>query len=467
MFDTNGQLYFPNDTSGGVLSALNPQHPYWVPEFIGDTIVVNGKAWPFLQVEPRRYRFLFLNGSNARTYEMFLVNPATTAMGPALWVIGNDGGFLDLPAKLDANAGQRLVIMPGERYEVIVDFTGLQGQTLILRNVAKAPYPSGASPKGSTTGRIMQFRVTATPVADASYNPASGVALRPARILRLTDPATGTLKAGVSVAKTRELTLNEVALPPQTAIDPVTGVLTAYPGGPEEILVNNTRWAGDSPRTYRDFTPVTVNGITEGVSEVPVEGTTEVWEIVNTTADAHPIHTHLATFQLMNRQNFAGKAFFGAYAAAFPGNGTATCPAKVYCPTFGPPLAYAPSLASGGKWGGNPDVTPFLQGPIRLPAPDEVGWKDTVMVPPGMVTRFVVRWAPQDAPIAPKTTGYPFSPNDGYDPVTLAANGNLANTHGYVWHCHIIDHEDNEMMRPDVIEIDPTVARSYVKGVNY
>jgi FtsP/CotA-like multicopper oxidase with cupredoxin domain len=467
MFDTNGQLYFPNDTSGGVLSALNPQHPYWVPEFIGDTIVVNGKAWPFLNVEPRRYRFLFLNGSNARTYEMFFVNPTTNMMGPPLWIIGDDGGFLDAPAKLDPTAGRRLLIMPGERYEVVIDFTGFAGQTLLLRNVAKAPYPGGAAPQGSTTGRIMQLRVGATPVADATYDPASGIALRPTPILRLTNPATGTLQAGVTVSKTRELTLNEVALLPQTAIDPVTGVLTAYPGGPEEILVNNTRWSGDSARTYGDFQPVTVNGITSRISEIPVEGTTELWEIVNTTADAHPIHTHLATFQLMNRQAFAGKAFFGAYSTAFPGNGAATCPAKVYCPGFGPPLNYAPSTASGGKWGGNPDVTPFLQGPTRPPDPGEVGWKDTVMVPPGMVTRFVIRWAPQDAPIAATTTGYPFSPNDGFDPVTLVANGNLANTHGYVWHCHIIDHEDNEMMRPDVIQIDPTVVRSYVKGVHY
>jgi spore coat protein A len=66
MFDTNGQLYFPN-------VGINPEHPFWIPEFVGDTIVVNGKVWPFLNVEPRRYRFLIINGSNARTYELYLV----------------------------------------------------------------------------------------------------------------------------------------------------------------------------------------------------------------------------------------------------------------------------------------------------------------------------------------------------------------------------------------------------------
>ena len=97
MFDVNGQLFFPN-------VGINPEHPFWIPEFVGDTIVVNGKVWPFLNVQPKRYRFLFVNGSNARTYELFLVNPATKAMGPPIWQIGTDGGYLDAPVKIDPNA---------------------------------------------------------------------------------------------------------------------------------------------------------------------------------------------------------------------------------------------------------------------------------------------------------------------------------------------------------------------------
>lgn len=130
MFDTNGQLFFPADSAGGELESPNPDHPYWVPEFGGDTIVVNGKAWPFAEVQAKRYRFLFVNGSNARTYEMFLTNPVTKANGPAMWVISTDGGYLDNPVKVDPNAPkgqpQRLVMMPGERYEVIIDFGGLE-----------------------------------------------------------------------------------------------------------------------------------------------------------------------------------------------------------------------------------------------------------------------------------------------------------------------------------------------------
>jgi spore coat protein A len=459
MFDTNGQLFFPGDTAGGVLTSTNPEHPYWVPEFVGDSIVVNGKAWPFFETQTKRYRFLFLNGSNARTYELFLVDPVTKVMGPSMYVIGNDDGYLDTPVKLDPNLGQRLVIMPGERYEVIVDFAGLApGSTLILKNVAKTPYPAGKAPQGTSLGQILQFRILCPAggcPADTSWNPAAvGATIRLNQpIVRLTNPATGTLAAGVVPNKTRQLTLNEVLLPPSVATDPVTGaLLTPYPGGPVEILVNNTKFKGESPRPYNDFRQITLNGITTAYSETPLEGTTEVWEIVNLTADAHPIHTHLASFQVLNRQAFNVKGYSAAYALAFPGAPTLGCAAGVYCPDFGPPLNY--NTGNPRALGGNPDVTPFLQGPVKVPATQEVGWKDTLMAPPGTVTRFVVRWAPNDLPVAASAAqlAYPFNPSDG---------------HGYVWHCHIIDHEDNEMMRPDVLDPNTAASRTYIKGIDY
>ena len=143
MFDTNGQLYFPN-------VGLNPLiHPFWMPEFIGDTILVNGKVWPFMNVAPQRYRFFVLNGSNARTYELFLINKATGVKGPVMWQIGTDGGYLDKPVLIDPNAKglNKLVIQPGERADIIIDFSGQTvNTTLLLANTAKAPYPAGAPP---------------------------------------------------------------------------------------------------------------------------------------------------------------------------------------------------------------------------------------------------------------------------------------------------------------------------------
>jgi spore coat protein A len=441
MFDTNGQLFFPADSAGGVLSSLNPEHPYWVPEFVGDTIVVNGKAWPYFNVQPKRYRFLFLNGSNARTYEMSLQSP--------MYVIGTDGGYLDTPVPV-----QKLVMQPGERYEVIIDFAGFAGKNLILTNTGRTPYPKGAAPQGSTLGRIMQFRVGPGLVTDTSYNPALGTPLRAGNqtIKRLVNPATGTL--AVTAQKARQLTLNEVMGMPQTVINPVTGLTTKYPGGPLEILVNNTKWSGESPRPYGDFTPISVGSNTTFYSELPQEGDTEVWEFVNLTADAHPMHLHLVQFQIINRQSFNTNKYTKAYATAFP--------TGVFQPGFGPPKDYraASNPLSGGKDGGNPDITPYLQGPVQPPAPQEAGWKDTIMVPPGMVTRIAVRWAPTDLPTnaAASALYYPFDPS-----------GN--SQHGYVWHCHIVDHEDNEMMRPDLVQLNPLAPvpalRPLQKGTNY
>lgn len=459
MFDTTGQLFFPSDTAGGLQYALNPEHPYWVPEFVGDTIVVNGKAWPFLNVEAKRYRFLLLNGSNARTYELSIPS------GPSFWVTSTDGGYLDTPVMV-----QKLVMQPGERYEVILDFAGLSGKNLILSNSARTPYPKGAPPQGSTLGRIMQFRVgTAPAIADTSYNPAA-IPVVPLRggtqtIVRLANPVTGALAAGVTAAKTRQLTLNEVMGMAITAINPVTGLLTKYPGGPMEILVNNTKWSGLDPSSMTprsDFTPVLANGVTTYFSEIPQEGDTEVWEIVNLTADAHPIHLHLVQFQLINRQNFNTSKYVTAYSAAFGSIGAPALPARclvgAFCPSFGPPLNY--STGNIRALGGNPDVVPYLQGMIQPPAPYEAGWKDTVITYPGQVTRIAVRWAPTDLPTTTAAANlyYPFDPN---------ANGQF----NYVWHCHIIDHEDNEMMRPDLVTLNPAApvpgGRPLKRGPNY
>ncbi|HEY3347266.1 MAG TPA: multicopper oxidase domain-containing protein [Nitrospirota bacterium] len=433
MFDAEGQLFFPN-------TGINPEHPFWIPEFVGDTIVVNGKVWPFFNVQPKRYRFLLINGSNARTYELDMVNQADNTAGPAIWQIETDGGYLDKPVQIGPNNPRlkKLLMMPGERAGVIIDFSKFAGKTLILHNTGNTPYPGGVFPDPATLGKIVQFRVAAVPVVDNSYNPASGTPLRTAPIVRLVTTS-GATAAGVTVNKRRQLTLNEVQ----------------GPGGPLEILVNNTDWDGRRPdRSIRkDFTPVTINGVTAYYSELPKEGDTEVWEIVNLTMDAHPIHTHLTQFQLLRRQNFDVDKYSTAYASVFPGGtfkGITYLPG-MYIPGFGPPLNY--NSGNCRALGGNPDITPFLLGSPEPARPNEFGWKDTIMAPPGMVTRFVVRYAPMDKKLNDPNLFYPFHP---------AAAGR-----GYVWHCHIIDHEDNEMMRPYKVIPKPGVARTYRIGIDY
>ncbi|MHC5069580.1 MAG: multicopper oxidase family protein [Planctomycetota bacterium] len=459
MFDTNGQLYFPN-------VGINPEHPQWIPEFLGDAIVVNGKTWPFRPVLRQRYRFLFLNGSNARAYEMWLKDPVSGIDGPPMWVIGTDGGYLDAPVKIDPRppANGRLVMLPGERYDVIIDFgdpdflarigrrnNRFSGKLWLL-NTGRTPYPDGPAPDAATVGRIMEFRVGAAPaVADNSYNPANGIPLRPPMV-RLVDPVTGTPAAGVVPQLRRQLTLNEFM----------------GPGGPLEVLVNNTKWSGKSvaldyyPGGVRgDFHEVTNTDSTKTYySELSKEGSTELWEIINLTADAHPIHLHLVQFQLMNRQKFNMAAYNKAYNALFPPTPTLNdpltglpYPGGAYIGTYGPPLGYM-TVNADGAFGGNPAVTPYLSGPIMPPLPHEAGWKDTVIMLPGEVTRIMVRWAPTDLPVttAPAAAYYPFDPNAG---------------HGFVWHCHIIDHEDNEMMRPNLVIPNPSASRTLHKGTDY
>ncbi|MBU5611902.1 multicopper oxidase domain-containing protein [Geomonas sp. Red51] len=491
MFDTGGQLFFTAGTAGGTLWALNPEHPYWNPEFVGDVIVVNGKSWPYKEVQARRYTLLFLNGSNARSYEMALVDPVSKNPGPPLWVIGTDGGYLDRPVKIDPRAAGKLVMLPGERYQAIVDFAGYQAGrigpngapysgTWLLRNTAKTPYPGGATADGNTTGRILQFRVVGGSMADGSFNPAAtnarlrgGSGQGPA-LVRLADPGAGTLASGVTVHKTRQLTLNEVMGMAQTATNPVDGSQAAYPGGPLEILVNNTKWNGKrivgvDNGMYR-FEPIAgfvADTTGNFVSERPKEGETEVWEIVNLTEDAHPIHLHLAQFQLVNRQRFDANAYGAAYAAAFPGGGYDPMtglpyPKGVFIPGFGPPQSYDGNPGNTRAVGGNPDIAlmgkngkpVYLQSAPMAPLPQEAGWKDTVVAYPGQVTRIAVRWAPTDlAASTPAAAGFfPFDPDGG---------------NGYVWHCHIIDHEDNEMMRPNQVVPNAAAARSYVMGSDY
>ncbi len=487
MFDVNGQLFFPN-------IGINPEHPFWVPEFVGDTIVVNGKVWPFKAVDRQRYTLLFLDGSNARFYDMFLVDPVTGVKGPPMYVISTDGGLLANPVKIDPNAtGQQtkagiaksLVVGPGERYEAIVDFNdatwlgniaaayaalGLPVTNplrLHLRNNARTPFPGGAPAQNSTTGRIMEFRVSATAPADGSFNPAGLAALRTRPIVRLVNPVAGTPATGVTPAVKRQLTLNEAM----------------GPGGPLEVLVNNTKWGGHSIHeainhngvtisasgVRNDFTPVTnTDGTKTYYSELPKEGDTELWEIINITADAHPIHLHLVQFQLMNRQPFDVAGYNAAYDALFPATNNTLdpmtglpYPGGVFIGGYGPPNNYKTTNGDGAV-GGNPAVGPFLNAkkwPARPPLRSEAGWKDTVIMYPGEVSRIMVRWAPTDV-AAGTRYNFPFDPNAG---------------HGYVWHCHIIDHEDNEMMRPDLVDPIGSMTnpgplptpRSYLKGTHY
>ncbi|MCA9190985.1 MAG: multicopper oxidase domain-containing protein [Planctomycetales bacterium] len=344
-FNTNGTLFYP--TVG--ISAV---HPVWVPEFFGDTPVVNGKAYPFVNVLPRRYRFRILNGSQARFYNMWLAGPGKGNL--PLWQIGADQGFLPAAVPL-----QTLLIAPGERADVIVDFTGIKpGTSFVLSNNANTPFPGGGKPAGTNIPDIMKFNVIAPPAgtpADTTTLPANLVLPPVAPIF----PDAG--------APTRQIILGET-------LDPATLV-------PIHMRLNE-RWFDELP------------------DETPKAGAAEMWQFVNLTVDAHPMHMHLVAFQVVSRQAFDVVAFQTAYMA----------------------------WVAGGRVGAQPDVNFYLLGAVIPALPEELGAKDTVKAFPGEVTRIVARF---DLP--PGVTG----PAE------------------YVYHCHILEHEENEMMRPFVVVPPP------------
>ena len=483
MFDTNGQLFFPDaDTPAGLNGGpANPdKHPFWIPEFFGDVITVNGKSWPVMDVQPRRYRFRFLNASNARFLDMQLFNQAGVDMhengpvGPAIWQIGSDGGFFNNPVELgnpangihacdgtnnpppnnvlgganDFQLGQRcLFLAPAERADVIIDFGGQMGKTFTLKNFAVYPFPGGGptgfgQPDGTSDGLVMQFRVSQPFTGpDTWFNPAgSHPALRASPIVNI-KPANN------RGDKLRQLTLVEEEGDTSNVDGPGSPV---DDGNPVEALINNTKWNG---RIEGSTTPVpgeTSNGHGLLVSETPQEGATEVWELINLTPDAHPIHIHLIQFQVISRQPFDVATYTTDWIAAFPGgtfNGFTFAPG-VYIPGFGPPMPYnVPN--SAGALGGNLNVDDpkyLTQGacadgacPSRGPDVNDAGWKDTIKAFPSEITRLAIRWAPIG--IAAGTT-HPGVDYYSFDPT---------NGPGYVEHCHILDHEDNEFMRPYLV----------------
>jgi spore coat protein A len=215
----------------------DPQAP-WVPEIFGNAILVNGKLFPFLDVEPRRYRFRALNGSNARSYHLSFVDSAskTSTDNFPFHQIGTDQGLLSAPVPLT-----ELELAPGERADLVVDFSEHRGGQLVLKN---------------DTSAVMQFRVSPTKGMDKGSLPSM---LRPV-------PKIPESKA----VQTRLLTLDEY-------------VNSA--GNPSMLLLNASHWK----------MPITEN---------PVLGSTEIWTLINPTNDTHPIHLHLVRFQILDRQPY-------------------------------------------------------------------------------------------------------------------------------------------------------------------
>lgn len=254
-FYPNGELFYPTQTGHEPPPSDQPPppidqtlpNPSVVPEFFGNTILVNGKVWPYLEVEPRKYRFRILNGSNARFYRMKL------STGQQFIQIGTDGGLLEHPVKVS-----ELILAPAERADVIIDFSKAAGQNIILTNDAPSPFPNGDEPSPDLR-QIMQIRVKGKfSKHDKSHIPSTLSCLEhlnPAKAI--------TIRKNTLVEGTDEF-------------------------GRLKLLLNNMDW-NEIPLT-----------------ETPYNGTVEIWELFNQTEDTHPIHLHLVQFQILGRAPFTG-----------------------------------------------------------------------------------------------------------------------------------------------------------------
>ena len=337
--------FMPDETPSGEMSDVAP---IWNPEFFGNTMVVNGKTWPYLDVEKARYRLRLLNGSQARFLILKLDN------GLPFWQIGSEGGFLPKPVKLT-----QLLIGPAERADVIVDFSQVPAGTRItLLNVGPdEPFAGGVPDEDfdgadpGTTGQVMQFRVKPATRSETSL-PASSL---PSYCFRSLGAA----------ENTRSVSLNEEVSRTVFVSEDSDGNLVFDPAGAP---------FGPTAAKLGTYDPATGTSTplawTDPVTENPTLGATEIWELHNFTMDAHPIHIHLVQFQVVGRE------------------------------------VVDPLLSPHGDLG---------QGALLAPETWESGYKDTVIAYPGEVTRIKAR----------------------FDRAGL-----------FVWHCHILEHEDNEMMRP-------------------
>ena len=424
-FTDTGQLYYPayaNDVLPGQLNddgspmqvkdvvpqafydAFGEGAPSAVPEFFGDTILVNGMAWPNQTVAGGTTEFRLLNGSDSRFYVLKLDDPNVKVT-----LVGTDGGLLPYAATImDGDGVQEqnefLVLAPGDRVELVFDFTNVTTpHTVHLQNAGPAYSPfQGLNKDGSLAGdgraatdddpigNIMQFTV------DPSLTPQHATATDGTTLARgFHDLTVDDNHDGVADVATN---VRNVGLFEQTD---QYGRIMPLLGTAEEGAIRTSRAELNPGET---FGPLLYDA---PVTETIALGTTEQWNMFNFTADSHPIHLHLTQYQVVEKHHmdFVDGAENGDDGNGVPDdtNGDGLITYDHYSATG---AMTVPDFNFADIW--------INDDPITL-RPEETGWQDTVHLDPNQMMSIV---APFD------------KPGD------------------YVWHCHILSHEDNEMMRP-------------------
>jgi len=491
-------------------SVQNPMLPTTsiVPEAFHDTPIVNGTAYPYLVVEPTAYRFRILNACNDRylNLQLYYVDPANptevkmvpadgstivgpygpvvvpadgrdggvpdpTTAGPPIIQIGNEGGLLPQvvvlnapPAPIDYDydrrsvtfgnvrnfpipnypqVGYTLFLGPAERADVIIDFSQIPlGSKLILYNDAPAPNPGfdarvdyyigdpdfsvtgtdmGGAPTtqigfGPNTRTFMQFIVDPAGTPTAQFNLTALQAALPTAF-QASQPAP-IIPDGVDPRTPGSAVYGQISSPFVNGMpahfksisedfDPMYGRMNARLGA------NTTTISTQGVPTYGKYyiDPVTEISPVDGSGA----GDAQVWRIDHYGVDTHAIHFHLFNVQVINRMDVVGV--------------------------------------------------------IKPPDPNEMGWKETVKMNPLEAVFIALKPSEPTLPFTIPTSQRPLDvtmPSTGalgsvYDPVT---NPNPVTDYGweYVWHCHLLGHEENDMMRPFVLQV-PGLAPSAPTGL--
>jgi len=432
MFKNNGELFypaFPGDpfyedfiTDEG---AVLPDPPFigggptGLAEFFGDHMVVNGVIWPKMDVEPRNYRLRLLNGCDSRFlavqfFEVPATVPAqtdfTNATGPLdFTVIGSDQGLASSPT-----TGQTTLLMEtGSRYDVIINFKNVSfGSRVIMKNVG------GDEPFGGDlvtddpdlqvygeTDRIMAFDVVLP--LDAAVPDVTPIGINFASTI---PNPTRTRKVALFEGKDEFGRLQ----PLLGTAEPATDYTGSNPiNWPNTLAYINAGLVGQMEGSIAWHSPTTEN---------PALGSTEEWEIWNVTGDAHPVHLHLVHFDILDRQEIKWDS--NVDDEGFIPDLEEPADDGIYLVRQNV-VQHNGLLGNGFRIGHPSDPADAYGDAVSQPAEYvENAPKDMVTALPGQVTRIKA---------------------------TFDKPGR------YVWHCHILSHEDHEMMRVLYVT-DPAAA---------
>ncbi len=402
-----GDLWYPylyEPAIWGLQPGGTPPVPSVVAEFFGDTMLANGVVYPETTVEPTWYRFRMLNACNARFLNpRFVVENGTTGeplmsggkpvVAPVKFIeFGTEGGFLPGTVVYDfALAGTIPPLMgPAERTDMIVDFSAVpSGTNLILYTDAPAPFPGGSPLNDYYPGAKKN-----PTVSQPGFGPNTRTIMR----VRVGTGAVAPYGKRASLLAQALKGWRSLAGYP----NPATAVNAASPRG----LTLNEDFDARGRLIQRVGTLVPLNPGTfardyrDDPTEIVSYNTSEIWDIYNLTEDTHPMHFHLANVMVLSRQPF--KMVGGA---------------------------------------------PSLTGSPIPPAPNEMGFKETVKMNGGEVTRVVAKF---EDPLPGRTVTVTNASQQTFTG-QLPTSPRLTGYDEYVWHCHILEHEEHDMMRPLVV----------------